>query len=173
MKITKSQLKRIIKEEVLKLVEGDVIKFPGSKKPSATALAGEDDAEVVSIANRRKQKELSTVNFGDADAEEVEATLRKFVSDWPAINKTFEALNKAGITKDLSVDSLTPAQWMPFLKAMWPRVDDASKDPNIPHDVSGWTRRLPGRKNLEEAIMEITVEVLDEIGVIDLEGLRS
>jgi len=76
MKITKSQLKRIIKEEVLRLVEGDVIKFPGSKKPSTKARPWQrGDAEVVSMDDRRKQQ------AADEEDERFQAALNSARSD--------------------------------------------------------------------------------------------
>jgi len=42
MKIAKSQLKQIVKEEFMRLVEGDVIQFPTGKKPTASIPPGEE-----------------------------------------------------------------------------------------------------------------------------------
>jgi hypothetical protein len=157
MKITKSQLKRIIKEEVLKLVEGDVIKFPGSKRPSASKPSQQGDAEVISMADRRKQQQfgpddLTRMADPNIDWEEVEETIKEMAAI-SGIEDAFDAL-------DIDVGGFSKNLWMPFLSEMNPRLKSAME--------SGGSREKIANK-----LYKLTLKVMVDIGAATQEQIEQ
>jgi len=157
VKITKLQLKKIIKEEFLRLVEAKVIQFPTGRKSTASMPPGEGGAEVVSIADRRKQQEfspddLTRMAHPNIDWEEVERAIKEMAAI-PGIEDAFDML-------DIDVDSFSQSLWMPFLSEMNPRLESALKD------------RVSETETAKK-LYKLTLEVMVDIGAATQEQIEQ
>ncbi len=123
MKLTKSQLKQIIKEELGKVLsEADVIQFPGPR--AGSAVPGDDGAEVFALAPEYRRS--NRVGFG-FEKEEGYLTLAQAATesqkDRHPIDRYYPhgdyvEARKAGYTEseafEYAVDRVPPAarEWM-------------------------------------------------------------